>query len=174
MAGAADRPHPEFGDKISARLHRGLLQLSGEVSSAKDRRDLIEEAALLVGSGVDDVDARRLRVVRREDRPGVLDQRLLSAYRNRKLAEFARDFLSEHRHEEPRSIKIIDPEHPGQAGLAGDFEPEVRRALEAGQAVLMLRVDETDAFELRELLDEETRSLWTIAMPPEPATRRAP
>ena len=50
-----------------------------------------------------------------------------------------------------------------------DFAADVRTALEAGNGVLIIRVDEADAFEARELLDEDTRSLWTMATPPVPA-----
>jgi len=173
MAGAADRPHPAYGDKISAKLRGGLLQISGEVSSQRDRRALIQEAAQLVGRGVDDVDARRLRVARRDDKPGLYEQRIIAAYGNGKLAEFARAFLGEHGHLRAKPVEILDPDHPERARFAGDFEPEVKRALEAGQAVLMLSVDEMDAFEIRELLDEETRSLWTVAMPPQPVGKRS-
>jgi hypothetical protein len=171
MAGAADRPHPAFGERIRAKLRDGVLRLSGEVASQKDRQAVIQEAAQFVGNGVDDVDARRLRVARRDDKPGLLEQRIIATFGNRKLAEFARAFLSEHGHLEPRAVEIIDPDHPDRARLAGDFEPDVRRALEAGRSVLILRADETEAFELRELLDEETRSLWTVAMPPEPSRK---
>jgi hypothetical protein len=171
MAGAADRPHPAFGERIRAKLRDGVLRLSGEVASRQDRQAVIQEAAQFVGNGVDDVDAQRLRVARRDDQPGLLEQRIIATFANQKLAEFARAFLSEHGHLDPRSVEIVDPDHSDRAPLAGEFEPEVRNALDAGRSVLILRADETEAFELRELLDEETRSLWTVAMPPEPARR---
>jgi hypothetical protein len=37
---------------------------------------------------------------------------------------------------------------------------------------LIVRVDEIDAFEARELLDEDMRSLWTHVMPPVPSRGR--
>jgi hypothetical protein len=40
------------------------------------------------------------------------------------------------------------------------------KALDSGHALLILRIDETEAFKVRELLDEDTRSEWTVAMPP--------
>jgi hypothetical protein len=46
---------------------------------------------------------------------------------------------------------------------------DVRKAFDSGRAVLVLRVDETSAFRVRELLAQETRSLWTVATPPTPA-----
>jgi len=58
--------------------------------------------------------------------------------------------------------------------LPEDFLIDVRKAFNAGDAVLVLRVDETDAFKARELLDEETRSLWTISTPPTPQQVGAP
>jgi hypothetical protein len=37
--------------------------------------------------------------------------------------------------------------------------------------VLVMRVDETDAFTVRGLIEEETRCHWTLATPPEVAAR---
>jgi len=48
---------------------------------------------------------------------------------------------------------------------------ELDRALDAGRSVIAVAVDETEAFRARELLDEETRSLETLVLPPEPARR---
>jgi hypothetical protein len=47
-----------------------------------------------------------------------------------------------------------------------DFLKDARKAIDAGDAPLMIRVDETEAFKVRELLEEETRSQWTIGLPP--------
>jgi hypothetical protein len=46
------------------------------------------------------------------------------------------------------------------------FIPTARKTLDEGKAVLLLQVDETQAFRVRELLEEDTRSEWTIAIPP--------
>src|SRR5258705_1742118 len=104
MAGASDRPHPMFGERLRARLHGGVLHLSGEVASQRERKAVINEAAGFVGRGVDDVDARRLRVSRRKDTRGLYDQRIIAAFPNRKLAEFARAFLAEHGSVEPKTV----------------------------------------------------------------------
>jgi hypothetical protein len=50
----------------------------------------------------------------------------------------------------------------------GEFAADVRTGLAAGYGVIVVRVDETDAFEARELMDEDTRSLWTLVTPPVP------
>jgi hypothetical protein len=60
---------------------------------------------------------------------------------------------------------------PRSTGL-GISLPTLRKALDAGNGVLIIRVDEAEAFEARDLLDEDTRSLWTMATPPVPASTR--
>jgi hypothetical protein len=46
-----------------------------------------------------------------------------------------------------------------------------RKALDPGQALLLLTVDETEVFRVRELLEEDTRSEWTVASPPQLSAR---
>lgn len=47
---------------------------------------------------------------------------------------------------------------------------DVQAALAENHAALILTVDETQAFQAREILDEETRSLRTVVLPPIPAS----
>jgi len=51
------------------------------------------------------------------------------------------------------------------------FARAARKALDSGQALLILTVDETEAFRVRELLEEDTRSEWTVAAPPHLSAR---
>jgi hypothetical protein len=50
--------------------------------------------------------------------------------------------------------------------LPENLVAKARKWLEAGQALLILTVDETVAHRVRELLEEDTRSQWTITAPP--------
>jgi hypothetical protein len=55
-----------------------------------------------------------------------------------------------------------------------DFVSKVEKAFTDGEAVLVARVDETEAFKVREMLAEDTRSRWTVATPPIPAGKARP
>jgi hypothetical protein len=152
-------------------VRRGVLQLSGEVASNQERQRVIAEARRYVRRGIDDVDARRLRVAGRDEKAGILDQRLISAFPNREIAAYALTYVLEHSRVKPKETAIVDSAEGQELGRLGEFARDAKRALDAGNVILILRVDETEAFEVRELLDEETGSLWTITMPPEPANR---
>ena len=171
LAGQVDDPHPLYGANLDVAFKGGVLHLSGELPSEDDRQRLLEEAGEVVGRGVDAIDAKHLRVARRKEKPGILDQTLIAAFENRDVAEFARRYMVESRRIEPKLLEILDA---GQEDMARelvqtDFMGDVEKAFKAGQAVLMMRVDETSAFDARKLLAEETRSVWTIAAPPVPA-----
>jgi hypothetical protein len=175
LAGLVDEPHPTHGADVDVAFRRGTLRLSGVLPSDEDRKRLLEEAHEYVGRGIDAVDARHLIVADRKERPGILDQTLLAAFADRDVAEFARKYLVESRRIKAKKVEILDAKQEGMARrlLPAGFMSDVRKAFSAGQAVLMLRVDETDAFRVRELLAQETRSLWTVAAPPTPANHEA-
>jgi hypothetical protein len=115
------------------------------------------------------VDVSGLSTANRRERPGILEQTLISAFPSRDAAEFARDFVIRHSRVVPKLSEIIDPSQAGKlrALMPDDFVPDARRALDGGHALLILTVDETEAFRVRELLDEDTRSEWTMGAPPQ-------
>lgn len=154
---------------MRARLHGGVLHLVGELVSDQERQKLIREARQFVGRGLDDVDARRLRVKRPDSPREVLDQTIIAAYPNADLAEYALEFLREHSRVTPKEAQVLRSDGGPKLERLGDFAQNVSKALDAGNGVLIIRVDEADAFEAREMLDEDTRSLWTVATPPVPA-----
>jgi hypothetical protein len=147
-----------------------VLQLSGEVASDEERNRVIAEARQHVRRGVDDVDARRLRVSRRDEQVGILEQTLIAAFPSREIAEYALAYTLEHSRVKPGEDAIVESAEDQKLGSLGEFASDAKRALEARDSILILCVDETEAFEVRELLDEETGSLWTIAMPPQQAS----
>ena len=174
LAGQVDEPHPNHGADLDVAFKGGVLHLSGELASEADRQTLLEEAREYVGHGVDKVDAKHLVVANaREEKHGVLDQTLIAAFANRDVAEFARKYLVESRRIKPKQLEILDAPQEGRV-LPPGFGSDVQKAFKAGQAVLILRVDETEAFRVRDLLALETRSIWTIATPPAPATPTLP
>lgn len=167
LAGDVYDPHPIHRD-VKVRLHGGRLRLSGELESIEDRDALVRQARERIGRGIDHVDVSCLKVVNRDEKPGILEQTLISAFPGPEAAEYAREFVLEHSRTVPMRSDIVDV---GSAERRRRMLPDhvagnVGRALETGHALLILHVDETEAFKVRELLDEDTRSEWTVAMPP--------
>lgn len=168
LAGDVDKPHPVYGD-LRAHLDGGRLRLSGELETESDRNDLVRQARARIGNGIDRLDVSHLKVESRKEKPGILQQTLISAFPNRAAAEFARAFVLKHSRVAPLQDEIIDSTRADKpASLLPDgFHRDAGKALDKGGALLILKVDETAAFRVRELLEEDTRSDWTIALPPQ-------
>jgi hypothetical protein len=168
LAGDVSEPHPVFGD-VKVQLHGSRLRLSGELESDTDRKELVDQARQRIGHGINGVDVSKLKAASRKEKPGILEQTLVSAFPSRDAAEFARDFVLKHSRVVPKQNEIVDTNRAGNLRtiMPGDFLRDARKALHSGQALLVLKVDETEAFRVRELLDEETRSEWTMAAPPQ-------
>jgi hypothetical protein len=168
LAGDVYEPHPVHGPAIKVRLDGSRLRLSGELESEEDRQDLIRQARARIGHGIDSLDTSQLTIAKRDEQPGILDQTLVSAFPNRDAAEYALAFAIKHSRVVPKQHEIVDSEHLDETPdlIPEEFISDARRALEKGKALLALRVDETQAFRVRELLEEDTRSEWTIATPP--------
>ncbi len=166
LAGDVYNSHPIHRD-VKVRLHGGRLRLSGELESIEDRDELVGQARERIGHGIDQVDVSSLKVVSREEKPGILEQTLISAFPGREAAEYAREFVLKHSRVVPRQSDIVDAGRGEMLHrlLPDDFARDTGKALDSGHALLVLRVDETEAFKVRELLDEDTRSEWTVAMP---------
>jgi len=172
LAGDLYEPHPVYG-VLKAHLDGGRLRLMGEMETEADRDELVRQARERIGHGIDRVDVSRLRVASHKEKPGILHQTLVSAFPNRKAAEFASAFVLKHSRIAVEEHAIVDSTHADKLRnlLPEDFISDASKALDAGEALLILRVDETSAFRVRELLEEETRSEWTIAVPPQLTTR---
>jgi|ERR1700682_3228839 len=168
LAGDVYDPHP-IHREVKVQLHGGTLRLSGELDSIRDRNELVRQARERIGRGIDHFDASGLTVAHRHEKPGLLQQTLISAFPGRAAAEYARDFVLEHSRVVPKQSEIVDAGNAQKVRslLPEDFARDARKTIESGRALLILRVDETEAFKVRELLDEDTRSEWTVAMPPQ-------
>jgi hypothetical protein len=171
LAGNVYEPHPIYRD-VKVHLQGGRLRLSGELESVEDRAELVRQARERIGRGIDQVDVSHLVVAKHMEKAGILEQTLISAFPSRAAAEYARDFVLKHSRVAPKRDDILDASDAERLKhlVPEDFESDARQAIDAGRAILILRVDETDAFRVRELLDEDTRSEWTIATPPQLAT----
>ena len=168
LAGDVYEPHPVYGS-LKVHLDGGRLRLSGEVENEADRNELVRQARERIGHGIDRVDVSRLTVASHHEKAGILSQTLISAFPNPEAAEFARAFVLKHSRVAPLQDEIVDCAHADRlrALLPEEFIDDAGRALDSGEALLILRVDETAAFRVRELLEEDTRSQWTIAVPPQ-------
>jgi hypothetical protein len=173
LAGEIDEPHPIHGERLKVRLKGDTLELSGTLDHAKDRNVVVRQARSRIGKGVSKVDVDHLIVAPRLERPGILDQTVLASYSDRATAQLARDFVVEHSRVAPKREAIVDHDNAKQVPslVPDEYMVDVRRRIARGEAVLVMRVDETDAFTVRGLIEEETRCHWTLATPPEVAAR---
>lgn len=168
LAGNVYEPHPIHGPSLRVHLDGSRLRLSGELESSEDRKELIRQARSRIGRGIDHAESSDLTIARRDERPGILDQALISAFPNRQAAEYARAFVIKHSRVEPKHHDIVvgDDKDRLRELLPEDLIAKAGKWLEAGHALLILTVDETAAHRVRELLEEDTRSEWTVTTPP--------
>ena len=171
LAGGVDEPHPVHGDDLRVSIRHGTLRLVGTLPTEEDKAELLERGRDFVGHGIDRLDAKHLKVAKRKDKPGILEQTLIAAFRNREVAELARDYLVGIRRLRAKQLEILDRGQEDRARriVPAEFVDNVQRALKSGDAFLVVRVDEIDAFKVREMLAEDTRSRWTVAAPPTPS-----
>ena len=115
------------------------------------------------------MDVSHLVVAPRLERPGLLEQTIIASFTDRATAELARKFVLEHGRVVPVQEAIIDRTNGERLRrlVPREHIDDVRRRLARGEAVLVMRVDEIAAFTVRGLLEEETRSHWSLAVPPE-------
>jgi len=172
VAGEANEPHPIHGDLLTVRLDGGRLQVSGEVESKRDRDEMVRQARERIGRGITEVDASGLKVTPRTEKPGLLDQTIVAAFPNRETARLALKLVIERCRIVPkRQVVLASRNAASTAGaVPSEFAVDIRKHLDDGHAVLVLQVDETEVFRVRGLLEEDTRSIWTITTPPEVAT----
>lgn len=166
LAGDVAARHPVHGDELKVKLNEGRLVLSGEVPSKRDRDRLVREARERVGRGLHEYDARRLKIRPKDERPGVLSQTIAAAYSGRDTADVALRSFLEHIRTKPLLAQVVEGASKLDAVVPPELVDDARKELERGQALVVVEVDETDAFRARALLEEETRSTWTGAAPP--------
>jgi hypothetical protein len=168
LAGDVSEPHPVYVG-LTAHIDAGRLRLAGELDSENQRDQLVRQASERIGRGIERLDLSRLTVAGKKERPGILHQTLMSAFPSLAASEFGRAFVLKHSRVPPLHAEVVDSEHADRlaALLPDEFIRDAGKALNKGGALLIVRVDETTAFRMRELLEQETRSDWTIAVPPQ-------
>lgn len=171
LAGQVDQSHPTYGD-VSAKVEGDTMVLRGQVPTVADRAEVEHEVEHLLGQGVEAV-RNELTVkpeAEVEEERGLLSQTFIAAYDAPAGAKFAAGYLREHLHGRTAAISVITPDD-GEGEIAGlvpaDYLEDARALLKDGRSLVVVTVDETEAFAARELLDEDTRSLQTIVLPPQ-------
>lgn len=175
LAGQASHAHPVHGTNVRARVEGRTLIMSGTVTSERNHRELRREAQHIKRShGITRV--RDELAVQRTDmeREGLLAQTLVCVYATEEQAGFAAGYLEGHADFTADMMHVLTPNQVDDALatlhalLPEAYWDDAERELHAGRALLIVLVDELDAFTARELLEEETPSLRTLALPPEP------
>ncbi len=177
LAGHVDDAHP-VRRGVFAQMKGEVLHLSGSVTSGEERQTLVEEAALLKGHGISEVEDNIVVQSGTDDRVGVLVQTIMATYENVEQAQAAADVLFARGHTPRGFMKVLPPDCDRVAEGLHVILPELNwgdaeQALDAGESLLIVVVDETAAFSVRELLDEETHSLLIVIAPPEPGANLA-
>lgn len=180
LVGQTREPHPVHGDAVRAHMDGGTLVITGKAASRQDRRAIAREAEHLRDHGVAHIRNALAVVPETTDRRGVLVQTLIGFYATPDQAGFAAGYLEGHALIPSHLLTLIDRD-PADADAGREqwraivphaYWHEGETALDAGQTLLVLMVDELDAFKARELLEEETPSLRLLVLPPEPAHAR--
>jgi hypothetical protein len=175
LAGQVDAAHPIHGSNLKTRIDGDTLIVSGTVATEGDRSSIAAETEHLKGHGIRNVRNEVEVLPEVTDEAGLLSQTLVGVFESPELAGFAKDYLEGHAHVRPLLLQVIAP-RPAENGraevravLPEAFWKDAEKALEAEQVLLIVSVDETEAFEARRLLAEETPSLQTLVLPPEAA-----
>jgi hypothetical protein len=178
LAGPVDEPYPVPGAEITATLDGDTLKVAGTLPTEEDRRALQEDVRALRAAGVARVELDLAVVPEAAERPatGGWRQTLVATFESAGQAHFAADWLRGQGQLQSAELHLVDPEAPDtlRGLLPAEYVDDVLSDLAAGRAVLIVTVDEADAFQARELLDEDTRSLQTVVLPPVGSSEDAP
>jgi hypothetical protein len=176
LTGQIDQPYPVSGTRLTTRIENDILTVSGTVATEGDREAIRADVQRLIGHGVNAIEID-LTVASdsNDEESGLLLQTLMGVFESKAQAEFAQSYIHSQEQIHPIVSRVFAADTRDHLGtalgqlLADPYWEDVRAALEENQAILMLTVDETEAFPTREILDEQTRSLQTMVLPPVPA-----
>jgi hypothetical protein len=178
LAGQLGQSHPTWGSDVKFKLVGDELEVRGELSSEEDLQELTRELDAAKGTGISDYTLDVSVKDAETAVQGMLEQTLVGVYETAEQARFAVQFVESSFHISPTRMTVIEPvklSDPRTRNVVPDeYWEDVEKALKRGRAVLILTVDEIKAFKTREALDEETRSLTTFILPPQPVGATAP
>jgi len=175
LVGQLNGSHPVHGTAVHAVLRVDTLVITGAVATAQDRIDIEAEVAYFRDKGFTTLQNDLVVSGGTADLAGLLTQTLFAVFESAEAAAFAQSYLVEHAGVHPEQLVVFDGSaHDAALQIAASlpeaFREDGQRALDSGRSLLIVTVDETEAFKARELLDEETRSLETVVLPPAAAS----
>ena len=171
-----DQPYPVHSNHVQARIDGGVLIVTGTVPTEADRQDIQTEIQNLIGNGITEARNEVMVAADASGESGLLVQTLLGTFANEEQARFAATYLQSQSHVRPVAIHVLASGAETAVAaetmsvrqlLTKELWEGVCKTLAAHGAILVVTVDETRAFAAREVLDEETRSLATLVLPPE-------
>ena len=174
LVGQTDEAHPARGTDVHARVRGDTLVITGKAVSAGERREIEREAERLKGHGIARVRNELVVVPETTDRRGLLVQTLIGFYDDTEQAGFAAGYLEGHALIQAPILAMFEGDDVEEglealhAIVPHTYWQESEEALRTGQTLLVVMVDEVDAFKSRALLEEETRSVRLLVLPPEP------
>jgi hypothetical protein len=178
LVGQTDQPYPDRRLNIRASLDGDILVISGNVPEEDDLRAILAQVEPFVGREIAATRNEVTIVPEEQGDAGVLVQTLVGTFESEAQARLAATVLENRGNLQPSFIAILVPRTNGNSKrekkavrqlVTDAYWKDICQALEKEQAVLVVTVDETSAFHAREILDEDTRSLQTVVLPPEPA-----
>jgi hypothetical protein len=178
LTGQIDEPYPVYGSRVEALLEGDVLTIVGTVPSASDHDAIIAEVERLRRYGIVTANVDVDVVAEAGGEPGLLVQTLVVTYETEAQARFAAAYLESQRCVGLVSIRVlVAASHQNnldatmQSLLPRLYWDDARTAIEKGHAALVVTIDEARAFQVREILDEQTRSEHTLVLPPESRQR---
>jgi len=160
------RGHPIYGANVHARLRGDTLTVVGSVESKAAQEALREEILTLNEGGIHRV---RFKVVVAElpGERGVLRQTIMAFYTNPEQARMAQRYLEGRPGARPSRTDVLDEQSVAGAlgAVAVGWKRELADGFRKGKSLLLVEVDEVEAFRALELLDE-TKSLEILVLPP--------
>ena len=168
LEGGVIQAHPIYVG-LRAHVANGVLVITGTVPTTEARGEVVQVARRVCATAVRDIQDKI--TVRPDDdgQAGLLMQTVIAIFSDGSQADFAMQYIEGRPDVMAESLQLIvqsDANVSWEQAVPEEYRHTVGKALAAGHAVVVSTVDETRAFRLRELLEEETKSIETLVSPP--------
>ena len=166
LSGEQGRDHPIYGPNLRAKLNGDVLEVSGLVESKDADEKLRAEILKLTEGGICRVRFKVSVVETRGDR-GVLKQAIMAFYTNEAQSRMAERYLEGHPVVTPTRVEVLDEQSVALVlkELANTWRRELADGFKKGKSLLLVEVDEVEAFRAIELLDD-TKGVEILVLPP--------
>jgi hypothetical protein len=166
LEGEQGRDHPIYGPNLRAKLSGDVLEVSGLVESKDAEERLRTEILTLTEGGICRV-RFKVAVVEAQGDRGVLKQTIMAFYTNAAQSRMAERYLEGHPGVTPIRVEVLDEQSvvPALKELANAWRRELADGFRKGRSLLLVEVDEVEAFRAIELLDD-TKGVEILVLPP--------